>query len=202
MILNQFLSELKKIRLLDREEEQLLWQSYKEQGDGECRRQLIEHYQPLVFKALAGWQLEDSMAMDVVQEGTVGLIEAVETYDPSRGVAFSLFALHRIRGRMINYLVKEGKGNLVSMDEAPEFFTDGAEVAYQVEQSFLVSQVRGAMERLPVKEQAVLNGMFLEEQEAKQLADSMDVSLSHIYRLQKQGIRRIRGMLARFIQHW
>lgn len=202
MILNQFLSELKKIRLLDREEEMALWQGYKEQGNGDCRRQLIEHFQPLVFKALSGWQLDDSLAMDVIQEGTIGLIEAVENYDYGRGVAFSLFAIHRIRGRMLNYLAKEGRGKTLSMEETPESFIDGGELAYQVEHAFLVSQVKGAMDRLPVKEQAVLQGMFLEEQEAKQLADSMELSLSHVYRLQKQGIRRIRGMLSRFMQHW
>ena len=49
--------------------------------------------------------------MDLIQEGTVGLIEAVERYDPDKNVAFSLYAVHRIRGRILNYLNKEYKGN-------------------------------------------------------------------------------------------
>ena len=58
------------------------------------------------------------------------------------------------------------------------------------------------MERLPTNEQAVLSGVFLEEREAKQLAESLDMSISHIYRLQKQGIRRVRGMLSQFMKNW
>jgi RNA polymerase sporulation-specific sigma factor len=78
---------------------------------------------------------------------------------------------------------------------------DGAaEVAVKAEHNFLVEQVKSAMDRLPPKEQMVLSGMYLEEREPKQLAESLDMSLSHIYRLQKQGIRRVRGMLSRLMQ--
>ena len=43
-------------------------------------------------------------AMDAVQEGTIGLIEAVERYDPDDGAAFSLYAVHRVRGRVRDFL--------------------------------------------------------------------------------------------------
>lgn len=211
MILNQYLKELKKIRLLSREEESELWLGYKENHDLACRSKLIEHYQPLVFKATTSWQFDESAVMDMIQEGTVGLIEAVEHYDHQRGVAFSLYALHRIRGRMLNYMEREGKLKTLSIDKtlSPEGGTLGdllvdvqAEVASQVEKNYLVQQVKNAMERLPINEQAVLSGVFLEEREPKQLAESLDMSVSHIYRLQKQGIRRVRGMLSRFMKNW
>lgn len=50
--------------------------------------------------------------MDLVQEGIIGLIEAVEKFDHERGVAFSLYAIHRIRGRMLNFMGKKPKGTL------------------------------------------------------------------------------------------
>lgn len=212
MILNQYLQELKKIRLLSREEEQKLWLGYKEDDDLDCRSKIIEHYQPLVFKATTSWHLDETIVMDIIQEGTVGLIEAVEHYDYQRGVAFSLYALHRIRGRMLNYLEREGKLNVLSIDSKlsgepdhtlGDLLVDGrAEVPIQVEHNYLVEQVRNAMDRLPSNEQAVLSGVFLEDREPKQLAESLDMSISHIYRLQKQGIRRVRGMLSKFMQNW
>lgn len=67
------------------------------------------------------------------------------------------------------------------------------------EQNLLKEKVAQAMERLPRKEQQVLQGMYLEERTAQAVADTIDVSLGHVYRLQKQGVRRIRGMLSRFI---
>lgn len=211
MPLQAYLQELKKIQLLSREEEAALWHSYKSEQDLASRSRLIEQYQPLVFKAASQWQLGQTMLMDVLQEGTVGLIEAVEHYDYQRGVAFSLYAWHRIRGRMLNYLAREGKQALASLDVAndedsvtlAESLADTAPaIITQVEDGILMEKIKQAMGKLPVKEQAVLHGVFWEDQEAKQLADTLNISLSHLYRLQKQGVRRIRGMLAKFMQHW
>ena len=58
------------------------------------------------------------------------------------------------------------------------------------------------MLRLPEKEQAVLSGVYIQERSAKQLADELQVSLGYVYRLQKRGVRRIRGMVARWIGEW
>ncbi|MBP2661614.1 MAG: polymerase, sigma 28 subunit, FliA/WhiG subfamily, partial [Firmicutes bacterium] len=109
MMLSQYVRELKKIRMLSREEEEALWLQYKEHDDMDCRSKIIEHYQPLVFKIATGWRLNETVIMDMIQEGTVGLIEAVERFDHQRGVAFSLYASQRIRGRILNYMEKEGK---------------------------------------------------------------------------------------------
>lgn len=64
---------------------------------------------------------------------------------------------------------------------------------------FLNDKITQAMERLPQKEQQVLTGIYLEDKSAGDLAASIDVSLGHIYRLQKQGVRRVRGMLSRLM---
>ena len=212
MSLQAYLQELKKITLLEPDEEQCLWFSYKEQGNLDSRRQLIEQYQPLVFKAAAHWRSDETKVMDILQEGTVGLIEAVENYDPSRGVAFSLFALHRIRGRMLTYIQKEGRHDYIYMDSpltaengsrtlAESLVDTETDVSRQVERNLLLQQVQRALQKLPVKEQEVLSGVYLEDCEVRQMADTLDISISHIYRLQRQGIRRIRGMLSRFMQN-
>jgi RNA polymerase sporulation-specific sigma factor len=209
-VLSQYLAELKKIRLLDIAEEKQLWAAYKEKGDLDSRRRLIEHYQPLVFKVALRWRVDDAAAMDIIQEGTVGLIEAVENFDHNRGVAFSLYAFHRIRGRIVNFIAREGKSNWLYIDSPLEedgnltlgdaLVDDAPAVAAQAERNFLVAQVRGALERLPANEQMVLSGMYLDEREPRQLAESLDMSLSHVYRLHKQGIRRVRGLLSRLMQ--
>lgn len=212
MILSEYLTELKKIQTLTPDEEMALWQGYKEGGDLACRRRLIESYQPLVFKTAMRWRLPEAAMLDLIQEGTVGLIEAVENYDYTRGVAFSLFAVHRIRGRMLNHLSHEDNSLLcidgvVAADGSQISIVDSlvdsqAEVAAQAEQNYLVAELRMALGRLPAKEQQVLNGVYLENCEPKDLAESMELSVSHIYRLQKQGIRRLRGMLSKLMGNW
>lgn len=210
MRLQEYLNEVTKIVLLEPDEERALWSGFKQRGEMNCRRRLIEHYQPLVVKALSCWRgSNEALLMDLVQEGTVGLIEAVENFDPDRGVAFSLYAIHRIRGRMLNYLEKESKTRQLSLDVSCTE-TDGLTmietladlslpVAEIAEQNFLLAQMRSAMERLPLKERLALSGVLLEEREPGQVASSLQITPSHLSRLQKQGIRRIRGMLSRLM---
>ena len=57
----------------------------------------------------------------------------------------------------------------------------------------------GSVERLPYKEQKVLRGIFLENKTPADLAADINVTAGHVYRLEKQGVKRIRGMLSRFI---
>ena len=197
MRLQDYLAEVTKIVLLEPAAEKELWLQYKKQGDLDSRRQLIEQYQPLVVKALSPWRGNEAILMDLVQEGIIGLIEAVENFQPERGVAFSLYAIHRIRGRMLNYLEKENKMVQVTLADT---LTDRApSVAETAERNFLVDQLHLAMGRLPNKERLALNGVFFEEQEPKQVASTLQISPSHLYRLQQQGIRRVRGMLSRLM---
>lgn len=212
MEIGDYLAELKKVKVLEISEEKALWVEYKEAGSNVARQKLIESYQPLVFKAAASFRFTDK-PMDIIQEGTVGLIEAVEIYDYKRGVAFSLYALHRIRGRMITFLQKEGIQNLTYIDKElynressfctiDDAIDQSAGVAEQFENKFLVGAVKEAMQRLPEKEKQVLNGVFFKEQAPSEMAEKLAITPSHVYRLQKQGIRRIRGMLSKLMQHW
>lgn len=209
MRLQDYLIEVTKIELLELTEEKALWAAFKQQGDMEARRRLIESYQPLVVKALMRWRADETILMDLVQEGIIGLIEAAENFEPERGVAFSLFAIHRIRGRMLNYLEKEGNRPAVSLEtplDSPEGLVIGETladsalpVAEVAERNFLTDQLRSAVSRLPNKERLTLNGIFIEEKEPVQLASALQITPSHLYRLQKQGIRRVRGMLSRLM---
>ena len=198
--------------MLTIQEETRLWYDYKINQEMKARQILIESYQPLVFKAVMQLKVTEQV-MDLVQEGTVGLIEAVENYDHERGVAFSLYALHRIRGRMLNFLQKEGLAELTYIDRPMynednimtlcENIIDSAPaVSKQVEQNFLVDQLKHAMQRLPEKEQLVLQGVYMKGQEVKEVAETLELSTTHIYRLQKRGIQRIRGMLSNLMNHW
>ena len=207
MRLEEYLQELEKVELLAPEEEKSLWQAFKERGEREARQRLIESYQPLVFKTALPWRTSESI-MDIIQEGTVGLIEAAENFDWKRGVAFSLFAVHRIRGRMLNFLQKEGRRDVTCMDapradgKAPwELLPDTTpSVAEQAELDFMTRELHRALARLPQKERVVLESVYLKSETIPKIADVLDISASHIYRLQKNGIRRVRGMLSRFMR--
>ena len=207
MQLQEYLQELNKIELLGRAEELALWQAYKDSGDARARKKLIEAYQPLVFKVASPFRQQENI-MDILQEGTVGLIEAVENFDYQRGVAFSIYASYRIRGRMQDFLQQEGMADIACLDYGNdnyrlEMIADtGAAVAEVAEYHEIAGKLMDAMDRLPDKEQQVLDQMYLKCQEAKEVAENLQVSTAHIYRLQKSGVRRVRGMLSKFMHGW
>ena len=205
-MLQQYLTELQKINLLEREEELDLWRACAD-GDQSAYRKIITAYQPLVFKIAMAFRLTETQTLELIQEGTVGLLEAAEKFDYTRGVAFSIFASHRIRGRMLDFLQAEYGSQMLSLDGVnsaglawSECLVSNEATPFELaERHFLNDKITQAMERLPQKEQQVLTGIYLENKSAGDLAASIDVSLGHIYRLQKQGVRRVRGMLSRLM---
>ncbi|BEU87212.1 sigma-70 family RNA polymerase sigma factor [Selenomonas sp. TAMA-11512] len=211
MQLQDYMEELKRVALLTRAEEAELWINIR-QGDAAARSKLIESYQPLVFKAaIRLMKLLDSEEeiFDMLQEGTVALIESVERYEPERGVAFSLYATHRIRGRMLNFLASEGRSDIALLDDERrggslgDCLPDPAPaVPEQAESGVLAETVRQVLDRLPEKERLVLDKLYMKSQLTQEVADDMELSTSYILRLQKQAIRRMRGMLSRFMRQW
>ena len=206
---SDYVKKLSCVQKLTTEEERELWCAYKERGDEAARQRLIESYQPLVFREVMPYRTLPAV-MDAVQEGTIGLIEAVEHYEPIRGVAFSLYAVHRVRGRIRNFLRREGQADLPCLEAqtgatetAKELLVDvRPSVAEVAEHHALVGVLGAAMERLPARERLVLEGVTIGGAPARTMADTLGVTPAQIYRLQKNGIRRIRGMLSRFMQHW
>ena len=84
-----------------------LWQRYRRRPDQELRNRLVLQYSPLV-KYVAGrlrTRLPDSVDYnDLVSDGIIGLMEAIDRFDPGRGLAFQTFAVPRIRGAMVDAL--------------------------------------------------------------------------------------------------
>ena len=206
-MLQKYLTELKKIKMLSPEEERELW-IREEEGDEAAHQKLISSYQPLVFKTAVQFHMPEEITLELIQEGTVGLLEAAESYDYKKGIAFSLYAVHRIRGRMCDFMNREFSRDELSLDrETAEGwslaeFIPGLQLLPEevAERHAVSSRVSQAIDRLPQKEKQVLQGIFLENKTPSVLAADIKVTPGHIYRLEKQGVRRIRGMLSRFMR--
>ncbi len=84
-----------------------LWQEYRKSGDPQVRDRLILTYAPLV-KFVAGRVGASLPAhvdeQDLVSYGLLGLIGAIERFDPARAIKFETFAMARIRGAIIDEL--------------------------------------------------------------------------------------------------
>lgn len=83
------------------------WQRWFERRDSTARDRIIVHYSPLVkfVAGRVGAGLPSSVdSGDLVSAGVFGLIDAVEKFDPARGVKFETYAVPRIRGAIIDGL--------------------------------------------------------------------------------------------------
>ncbi len=84
-----------------------LWAAYKENDDADAREQLILNYSPLV-KYVAG-RLSANLPQtvdtaDLISYGIFGLIDAIEKFNPERGIKFETYAIARIKGAIIDEL--------------------------------------------------------------------------------------------------
>jgi len=84
-----------------------LWRRYKVEGDASARERLVVAYSPMV-KFVAGRlgaglpsHVDDA---DLISYGLMGLIGAIERFEPERGIKFETFAMTRIRGAIIDEL--------------------------------------------------------------------------------------------------
>ena len=84
-----------------------LWRRWRDQGDVEARRELLGRYLGLVHHAAreVAPRVRDAVSLDeLVSAGSLGLMQAMGGFDIDRGLAFSTFAMRRIRGAILDEL--------------------------------------------------------------------------------------------------
>jgi len=84
-----------------------LWQAWREQGDIDAKKSLIENYLPLVEYVTNRMSIglpKNVIKEDLASHGVMGLIDAIEKFDYLRGLQFETYASWRIRGAIIDGL--------------------------------------------------------------------------------------------------
>lgn len=92
---------------LDPEEEERKWREYKKTKDIKIRNFFIEKYSPLVRYVVSNMNIyvnDQSDYDDLIGWGIEGLIDAIDRFDPDRGVKFKTYAIIRIRGSIYDKL--------------------------------------------------------------------------------------------------
>jgi RNA polymerase sigma-32 factor len=100
-----YMSEVRRHPLLTREEEHALAVRWVEQGDRAAGRRLVESNLRLVVKLANEYRRGYQNLLDLVQEGNIGLVKAVDKFDPYRGVKLSTYAGWWIRAYILKYIL-------------------------------------------------------------------------------------------------
>ncbi|MDB4963126.1 MAG: putative polymerase, sigma 70 family subunit [Myxococcales bacterium] len=100
-----YMSEVRRYPLLTPEEEKSLATRLVEHGDTQAARKLIEANLRLVVKIAYEYRRAHKNLLDLVQEGNIGLIQAVGKFDPYRGVKLSSYAAFWIRAYILKFIL-------------------------------------------------------------------------------------------------
>jgi len=104
--LAMYLSEINQYPLLTQEEEQALARRYRDHGDEEAARRLITANLRFVVKVSYEYRSYGIKMADLIQEGNIGLMKAVQKFDPDKGIRLISYAVWWIRAYIQNYILK------------------------------------------------------------------------------------------------
>ena len=186
--------------------------------DKSARKILIEHNLRLVVYIAKKFDNTGVGVEDLISIGTIGLIKAINTFDPGKNIKLATYASRCIENEILMYLRRNNKTRMeVSIDEPLNVDWDGNELLLsdilgteedtiyrdleqEVEKKLLVK----ALGRLSGREQTIIKMRFGigmpdgEEKTQKEVADMLGISQSYISRLEKKIMQRLRREMVKY----
>ncbi len=187
-------------------------------GDETIRSELIERNLRLVVYIARRFENTGVYVEDLISIGTIGLIKAINTFDPDKNIKLATYASRCIENEILMYLRKNsGSKTEVSIDEPLNVDWDGNElllsdilgtdddcVYRNIEQQVEKNLLFAALDRLPGREKKIMELRFgldtgMEEKTQKEVADLLGISQSYISRLEKRIIVRLKKEITKMI---
>lgn len=201
---------------LTNEEERELVEQLK-LGNEEVRSILIERNLRLVVYIARKFENTGISVEDLISIGTIGLIKAVNTFDPVKKIKLATYASRCIENEILMYLRRNSKVRAeISFDEPLNVDWDGNElllsdilgtdndlIYHYIEDEVERELLQNAMSRLTNREKQIMELRFGlrggGEKTQKEVADILGISQSYISRLEKRIIKRLRRDINRMI---
>ena len=193
---------------LTREEENALFARMGEDPSG-VRDTLVERNLRLVVYIARKFENTGVGIEDLISIGTIGLIKAVNTFDPAKKIKLATYASRCIENEILMFLRRTSRQKLeVSLDEPLNTDWDGNElllsdilgtegdmVYRSIEETVERQMLASALSRLSMREKEIMRLRFglggIQEKTQKEVADIMGISQSYISRLEKRILSRL-----------
>ncbi len=203
---------------LEDAEEKRMIQNLGTEDDGEAKKTLIEHNLRLVVYIAKKFDNTGVGVEDLISIGTIGLIKAINTFNPTKKIKLATYASRCIENEILMYLRRNSKTKLeVSIDEPLNVDWDGNELLLsdilgtdedtiyrdlenEVERKLLVRALNklNSREKLIVKMRFGLDNPEGREKTQKEVADLLGISQSYISRLEKKIMQRLKREMVRW----
>lgn len=184
----------------------------------EAKKKLIEHNLRLVVYIAKKFDNTGVGVEDLISIGTIGLIKAINTFNPTKKIKLATYASRCIENEILMYLRRNNKTKLeVSIDEPLNVDWDGNELLLsdilgtdedtiykdlenEAEHKLLVKAIGclSSRERLIVRMRYGLGSENGEEKTQKEVADLLGISQSYISRLEKKIMKRLKREMIRY----
>ena len=202
-----------------KEEMECIGQLVKEQSET-ARKKLIEHNLRLVVYIAKKFDNTGVGVEDLISIGTIGLIKAINTFNPEKNIKLATYASRCIENEILMYLRRNNKVKMeVSIDEPLNVDWDGNElllsdilgtdenaISKGLEEEVDRKLLRMALDKLGERERMIielrfgLNTKDGAERTQKEVADLLGISQSYISRLEKKIMKRLKKEIMRLEQ--
>ena len=181
------------------------------EGDESVRQGLIEHNLRLVVYIARKFENTGVGVEDLISIGSIGLIKAVNTFDPAKKIKLATYASRCIENEILMHLRRSSRMKMeVSLEEPLNVDWDGNElllsdimgtepdlVGKALDEEADKALLNEALSRLSAREKKIIRMRFglggHKEQTQKEVADALGISQSYISRLEKRIIKRLRS---------
>jgi RNA polymerase sigma-B factor len=186
---------------LSRAQAVALQRAYRHDGDLAAREQLIEAYLPLARSLARRFAHRGERLEDLVQVGSVGLIKAVDRFEPARGVDLAAFAAPTIVGEIKHYLRDHSALIRVPRTEqAPPAVTLVDDIPASTDDQALNASddrvaVSSGMRKLTRRERDVLRCRYFRDMSQAEIAGALGISQTHTSRVLASGLAKLRANL-------
>ena len=220
-IQESYLRDISRYQPITLEQEQILAQAAR-QGDTVAREQLIHAHLLMVVNIARQYQRPGVEMLDLIQEGNIGLIKAVDMFDPAQGNRLTTLAFYWINKHIQRFLNHE-PDDLVSLDME---INDGAAILLlsdtiedkgtilggqtiqhidaKMEHEEMQRQVREMLSRLPAREREVLRLLYGVDDypvlSRNEVAKVIGVSAAQVSRIKIKALQTLHNMLRTYAQ--
>ena len=203
---------------LEAEEEAKAIEALGTETEEKARKLLIEHNLRLVVYIAKKFDNTGVGVEDLISIGTIGLIKAINTFNPDKKIKLATYASRCIENEILMYLRRNNKTRMeVSIDEPLNVDWDGNELLLSdilgTEEDTIYRDMENeaekkvlfrAVSRLSSRERTIVQMRFGlgmpggEEKTQKEVADMLGISQSYISRLEKKIMQRLRREMVRY----
>jgi RNA polymerase sigma-32 factor len=101
-----YLDDIRRFAMLERDQEYRLAKRWREQGDRDAANQLVTSHLRLAAKVAMGYRGYGLPVSEIISEGNVGLMQALNRFEPEKGFRFATYAIWWIRASIQDYILR------------------------------------------------------------------------------------------------